>query len=79
MLSESTRTSELHHWKPRHVWPDLKVPFEIPEKTFPKEAMRANLFWTRSLTSTQKTQVQLFDRKGREDIKDELQRPSSLG
>jgi hypothetical protein len=36
MLSESTRTSELHHWKPRHVWPDLKVPFEIPEKTFPK-------------------------------------------
>jgi hypothetical protein len=41
--------------------------------------MRANLFWTRSLTSTQKTQVQLFDRKGREDIKDELQRPSSLG
>ncbi len=51
-------------------WPDLKVPFEIPESTFPKgsDSRKAILDAIKHING--KTEVQLFDRKGRADITD---------
>lgn len=54
-------------------WPDLKVPFEIPEKTFPKGSDTRKVILDAIAHINQKTQAQLFDRKGREDIKDYIE------
>ena len=51
-------------------WPDLKVPFEIPETTFPKGSDSRKAILEAIVHINQKTEVQLFDRKGREDIND---------
>ena len=45
-------------------WPDLKVPFEIPEKTFPKGSDSRKTILDAIKHINDKTEVQLFDRKG---------------
>jgi len=54
-------------------WPDLKVPFEIPEKAFPKGSDSRKAILDAIAHINQKTEVQLFDRKGREDIDDYIE------
>src|SRR4030095_7659412 len=54
-------------------WPDLKVPFEIPEKTFPKGSDSRKTILDAIKHINDKTEVQLFDRKGRDDINDYIE------
>jgi hypothetical protein len=54
-------------------WPDLKVPFEIPEKTFPKGSDSRKAILDAIKHINDKTEAQLFDRKGRNDISDYIE------
>jgi hypothetical protein len=54
-------------------WPDLKVPFEIPEKTFPKGSDSRKAILDAIKHINDKTEAQLFDRKGRSDISDYIE------
>jgi hypothetical protein len=54
-------------------WPDLKVPYEIPESSFPKGSKeRQNIIDAIRHINSQ-TRVRLFDRGGRSDLCDYIQ------